>query len=103
MQQSTAVEPKEEEDFLSAGGISAGFCPVLAASPGKCKTIQAKAKLEATAGKIRIDSINSFLSKYISKGAIDMKPSMKPDGGNNSCNPHVQKNQNIDVHKISYV
>ena len=54
-----------------------------------------------TAGKISIEHVNIFLSKYISDGAIDMK--LSPDVGNNPNNPHIQINQNIDVHKLSYV
>ena len=41
---------------------------------------------------ISIEHITLFLSKYISKGAIDMK--LSPDVSNNSSNPHIQRNQN---------
>lgn len=37
----------------------------------------------------------------ISKGAMDMKFSQ--DFENNSSNQHMQKNQSIDVHKLSSV
>uniref|UniRef100_A0A7N9AUJ2 Homologous-pairing protein 2 homolog n=1 Tax=Mastacembelus armatus TaxID=205130 RepID=A0A7N9AUJ2_9TELE len=50
--------------------------------------------------KISIEHVTVFLSKYVSKGAIDMKSSL--DVGNNPCNPHMQGNQTIDVHKFSY-
>lgn len=53
-----------------------------------------------TVGKI-IEHIGKFLSKYISKGDIDMKWS--PNVGNNPSNPHMQGNQAIDVYKLSYM
>ncbi len=45
-----------------------------------------------TAGKISIEHVTIFLSKYISKGAVDMK--LSPDVGNNPSNPYIQKKQN---------
>ncbi len=43
-------------------------------------------------GKISIEHIIIFLSKYISKGAVDLK--ILPDAGNNPSNPYVQRKQN---------
>ncbi len=45
-----------------------------------------------TAGKISIEHVTMFLSKYISKGAVDMK--FSPDVGNNPSNPYIQMKQN---------
>ena len=45
-----------------------------------------------TAGKISIEHVTIFLSKYILKGSIDMK--FSPDVGNNPSNPYMQRNQN---------
>ncbi len=45
-----------------------------------------------TAGKISTEHVNIFLSKYISKGAVDMK--LSPDVGNNPSNPYIQWEQN---------
>ncbi len=45
-----------------------------------------------TAGKISTEHVNILLSKYISKGAVDMK--FSPDVGNNPINPYIQLNQN---------
>ncbi len=45
-----------------------------------------------TAGKISIKHVIIFLSKYISKGTVDMKCS--PDVGNNLSNPYIQIKQN---------
>ena len=45
-----------------------------------------------TTGKISIEHVTIFLSKYISKGAIDMI--FSPDSGNNPGNPYIQRNQN---------
>ncbi len=45
-----------------------------------------------TVGKISIEHVTIFLSKYISKGAVDMKCS--PDVGNNPSNPYTQTKQN---------
>ena len=42
-----------------------------------------------TAGKISIEHVTIFLSKNISKGAIDMK--FSPDVGNNQSNPYIQQ------------
>lgn len=53
-----------------------------------------------TLGKTRIEHVTDFLSKYISKSAIDIK--FLPDVGKNPSNPHMQKGQTIDVHKLSY-
>ncbi len=44
------------------------------------------------AGKIGIERLNFFLSKYISKGAVDLK--FSPDVGNNPSNPYIQIKQN---------
>ena len=44
-----------------------------------------------TAGKISIEHVTIFLSKNISKGAIDMK--FSPDVGNNPSNPYIQRKQ----------
>ena len=48
-----------------------------------------------TAGKISIEHVTIFLSKYISKGAIDMKFS--------PSNPYIQRNKNKHIQKLSYV
>ncbi len=45
-----------------------------------------------TAGKISIEHVTIFLSKYISKGAVDMK--FSPDVGNNPSNSYIQRKQN---------
>ncbi len=45
-----------------------------------------------TAGKISIERVTIFLSKYISKGAVDMI--FSPDVGNNPSNPYMQIKQN---------
>ncbi len=45
-----------------------------------------------TAGKISIKHVTIFLSKYISKGAVDMK--FSPDVGNSPSNPYIQRKQN---------
>ncbi len=45
-----------------------------------------------TAGKMSIEHVTIFLSKYISKGAVDMK--FSPDVGNNPSNPYKQRQQN---------
>ncbi len=45
-----------------------------------------------TAGKISIEHITIFLSKYISKGAVDLK--FSPDVSNNPSNPYIQRKQN---------
>lgn len=50
---------------------------------------------------VSFEHIINFLSKYISKGVTDMK--FPPDVGNNPSNPHIQRNQTIDVHKLSYI
>ncbi len=42
-----------------------------------------------TVGKISIEHVTMFLSKYISKGAVDMK--FSPDVVNNPSNPYIQK------------
>ena len=44
-----------------------------------------------TAGKISIEHVTIFLSKNISKGAIDMNGS--PDVGNNPSNQYIHRNQ----------
>ncbi len=44
-----------------------------------------------TAGKISIEHVTIFLSKYICKGAVDMN---SPDVGNNPSNPYIQRKQN---------
>ncbi len=45
-----------------------------------------------TAGKINIEHVTIFLSKYISKGAADLE--FSPDVGNNPSNPYIQRKQN---------
>ena len=45
-----------------------------------------------TAGKISMEHVTIFLSKYISKGAIDT--TFSPDVGNNPRNPHIQRHPN---------
>ncbi len=45
-----------------------------------------------TAGNISIEHVNIFLSKYNSKGAVDLK--FSPDVGNNPSNPYIQIKQN---------
>src|SRR4029434_4630281 len=54
-----------------------------------------------TAGKISIEHVTIFLSKNISKGAIDMK--FSPDVGNNPSNQYTQRKQIKYVQKLSYV
>lgn len=44
--------------------------------------------------------ITNFWSKHITEGGIDVK--LSPDVGNNPANLHMQTNEIIDVHKISY-
>ncbi len=44
-----------------------------------------------TAGQISIEHVTIFLSKYISKGAVDMK--FSPDVDNNPSNPYIQRKQ----------
>ncbi len=44
------------------------------------------------AGKISIEHVTIFLSKYISKGAVDLK--FSPDVGTNPSKPHIQTKQN---------
>lgn len=51
-----------------------------------------------TAGKISIEPINIFLRKDISNRAVDMR--FLPHG-NSPYNAHIQRNQNIYVHKLS--
>ncbi len=41
-----------------------------------------------TLGKISIEHVTIFLSRYISKGAADM--TFSPDVGNNPSNPYIQ-------------
>ncbi len=53
-----------------------------------------------SAGKISIERVIIFLSKYISKDAVDM--TFSPDVDNPS-NPYIQIKQNKYVHKLSYV
>lgn len=43
-----------------------------------------------SAGKISIEHVNIFLSKFISNWAVGMKCS--PDVGGNPSNPHIEKN-----------
>ena len=45
-----------------------------------------------TVGKVSIEHVTIFLSKYISKGAIHM--TFSPDVGNNPGHPYTQRNQN---------
>lgn len=42
-----------------------------------------------------------FLSKWISKGAVDMK--FSPDVGNYPSNPYILTTQNTNVKKLGYV
>ena len=51
-----------------------------------------------TVGKISIEHLSTFHNKHFSKGTIDMK--LTPNVGNDPWNPHMQKNQIIDVHKL---
>ncbi|CAJ0967158.1 unnamed protein product [Ranitomeya imitator] len=48
------------------------------------------------AGEITIAHVTNCSSKFISKGAIDIK--FSSDVGNNPSNPHRQRNKTIDVH-----
>ncbi len=45
-----------------------------------------------TAGKISIEHVTIFLSKYISKGAVDVN--ISPDVGNNPSNPYKENETN---------
>ncbi len=54
-----------------------------------------------TAGNISIEHFTIFLSKYISKDAVDL--TFSPDVGNNSSNPYMQRKLNKHVKKLSYV
>ncbi len=45
-----------------------------------------------TAGKISIQHVTIFLSKYFSKGAVDLK--FSPDVGNNPNNTYIQRKEN---------
>ncbi len=45
-----------------------------------------------TAGKISNEHITIFLSKYLFKGAVDLK--FSPDVGNNPSNPYIQRKHN---------
>ncbi len=54
-----------------------------------------------TASKKNIEHFTIFRSKYISKGAVDLK--FSPDVGNNPSNPYIQRKQNKQVQKLSYV
>ena len=47
-----------------------------------------------TAGKLSIEHVTIFLSKYISKDAIDMI--FSPDVGNNRSNPYIKRNKQIN-------
>ncbi len=51
-----------------------------------------------SAGKISIEHVTIFLSKYFSKGVVDMK--FSPDVGNNPSNSYKEKKTNK---KLSYV
>ncbi len=48
---------------------------------------------ELYSDKISTEHVTIFLSKYISKGAVDLKVS--PDVGSNQINPYIQRQQNI--------
>lgn len=48
-----------------------------------------------------IDDITDYVSKYISKCAIETN--FSPDVGSNLSNPHTQGKQTIDVHKLNCV
>lgn len=51
---------------------------------------------------ISFECITSFISKYISKGAINIK--FSPElVGNNPSNPRMQRNQTTDVHKLRVI
>ncbi len=54
-----------------------------------------------TAAKISFEHVTIFLSKYISKGAADMK--FSPDVGNNPRKQYIQLKQNKYVQKLSCV
>lgn len=54
-----------------------------------------------TQAQTRIEHPFLFLSKYISKGAMDMK--FLPDVGSNPSNLHTKRNKAIDVHETNYV
>lgn len=58
-------------------------------------------KLDNAVGKISIEHVTYFSSKYISKDAVDME--FSPDVDNNQFNPHMQINQTIDVHKLCVI
>ncbi len=49
-------------------------------------------------GKICIEHVTIFLSKYISKGAVDLK--FSPDDGNNPSNAYIQRKQNKYVQEL---
>lgn len=51
-------------------------------------------------GKISIEHVTNFLSKYFPKGPFDMK--FSPNVGKNQSNPHMRSNQTT-VHKLRYV
>lgn len=62
-------------------------------------------KLEQThifkvAGKMSMEYVTSFLSKYICKADIDAKRSPYV---NNTRNPHMQRNQTIDIRKLCII
>ncbi len=52
-------------------------------------------------GKISIECITIFLSKYISKGAVDMK--FSPDDDDNPNNPYIQIKQNSSEIKLCVI
>ncbi len=54
--------------------------------------------MKYTAGKISIERVTS---KHISKGAVDLK--FSPDVGSNPSNPYIQRKENKQVPKLSYV
>ncbi len=54
--------------------------------------LNAKLHYIYTAGKISIEHVTIFPSKYVSKSAANMK--FSPDVGNNQSNPYIQIKQN---------
>lgn len=54
-----------------------------------------------TEGKISIEHITYFWSKYFSKGSVGM--TFSPEFSNNPVNPHMQRNQTTEVHKSNYM
>lgn len=57
--------------------------------------------MEDTVGEIIIERVTNLLTKYISKGTIEVK--FSPDVGNNPSNSYMQRNETIGVLKLSYM